>query len=83
MAPIPVGAIHNFGSREFPMSEDVSLRFTAAGFVLAYFFAIGAICLASLAHYRALLACALVPAGLVGAALLAVGWLRPSELTRP
>jgi|307.fasta_scaffold908355_1 hypothetical protein len=63
------------------MSEDVSLRFVAAGFVLVYFLVMGAIVFAPSAHYHALLAFLLGPAGLFGIALLAVGRFYPPAST--
>jgi hypothetical protein len=79
MAPSPRGHPQFLACGCRVMNEAVSLRFTAAGFVLVYFVVMGAIIFAPFSHYPALLAFGLALAGLFGAALLAVGWFRPPE----
>jgi hypothetical protein len=60
---------------KLPASEEASLRFTTAGFVLIYIVMMGAIGLASFADSRLMFVFA--PGVVVGVALLAIGRFYP------
>jgi hypothetical protein len=65
------------------MKEDASLGFTQTGFMLLYFALMGALGLASFKHYDVIAVYILLPMGLIGSVVLAIGRFAPKDSITP
>jgi hypothetical protein len=65
------------------MNEATSLRFTQTGFMLLYFAVMGALGLVSFRHYDLIALYILLPIGVIGSVVLAIGRFAPKDSMTP